>query len=257
MIKRDPTWECIKGESGSYRDIKFEYQGCGIIEPKHTDYIPLRRSCVCEQRAKRLYEQQQQEEDRLKWITEQRRETYKWLGGCWENTKLVKKTFANFQKDRQPGAYKIVQVFAQYPNGVLVLHGGYGTGKTHLLAALGNELRERKENPMTSRFLTAPDLFNAIQGCMARHEPYEYIINKAIYTSLLVIDDIDKAKHTDFREEIYFTIIDKRIQAERPIAISTNRLAELDQFVGSAVASRLSTGLIEIEMIGKDYRKEL
>lgn len=251
------TWECIKGEKGWYSDIEFEYQGCGIIEPVKTAWRPRRGTCACERQAHQLYEQRKAEREHQSWLTEQRKEVFKWLGGCWENPGLLKKTFANFQQNRQPGAYKIVQAFAEYPTGTLILHGGFGTGKTHLLAALCNELRERKENPMASRFMTAPDLFNAIQACRDRHESYYYILEKAISTPLLVIDDIDKVKHSPFREEMYFTIIDKRVQAERPTAISTNRLAELEQFVGGAVASRLSAGLIEIEMVGQDYRKEL
>jgi hypothetical protein len=76
-------------------------------------------------------------------------------------------------------------------------------------------------------------------------------------TLLLDFDDVDKAKRTDFREEVYFNIIDKRVICGRPIAISTNRLNELDQFIGGACVSRLSIGQIALEMVGADYRLTL
>jgi DNA replication protein DnaC len=72
-----------------------------------------------------------------------------------------------------------------------------------------------------------------------------------------VIDDVEKAKHSEFTEEVYFEIVDERTKAGRPIAISTNRLGDLEQYVGGAVCSRLSIGQIAVEMMGADYRLEL
>lgn len=147
-------------------------------------------------------------------------------------------------------------MFANDPFGVLVLHGTYGTGKTHLLAAVGNKVLRNKK-PMESLFTTSPKLFGAIQDRIQRGEEYYSLIDSAVRTPLLIIDDIDKAKWTEFREEIYFSIIDDRIKDRKPIAISTNRLDELASFVGGAVCSRLKTCQIEAEMIGIDYREEI
>jgi DNA replication protein len=108
-----------------------------------------------------------------------------------------------------------------------------------------------------SLFTTAPELFAAIQQYIACNDDYYKLVERAARTQLLVIDDIDKAKHTDFREEIYFAIIDKRVNRGLPTAISTNRLDELANFVGGAVASRFQVGQIAIAMNGADYRKEL
>jgi DNA replication protein DnaC len=76
-------------------------------------------------------------------------------------------------------------------------------------------------------------------------------------TNLLVIYDLDKAKHSEFREEIYFEIIDERVKAGRPIAISTNRLDAIEDYVGGAVCSRLKIGQIPVEMRGVDYRENM
>jgi len=244
----DHSWECVAGAKGDYWGIPVTYQGCGIIppiEPRPGRYV--RRSCACERAAKDASQV-------TTWSGKQIAETFGWLGLQWSDAMLAQKTFGNFISNRQPEAFRMTQEFVEILVGVLILHGPFGTGKTHLLAALINELRMQGKG---SLFVTAPKLFNVIQERIGLHESYAPLITKAISTPLLVIDDIDKASWTDFRESIYFTIVDERVKRGLPFAISTNRLAELPNFVGGAVASRFSIGQIAIEMLGDDYRKEL
>jgi DNA replication protein DnaC len=136
------------------------------------------------------------------------------------------------------------------------LYGSFGTGKTHLLAAVCNAILLYAP-PITSLFTTAPKLFNAIQERIQEREGYWGLIERAIATPLLVIDDIDKAKYSQFREEIYFAILDERVKARLPTAISTNRLSALTEYVGGSVCSRLKVGQVAAEMIGDDYREEM
>jgi hypothetical protein len=82
------------------------------------------------------------------------------------------------------------------------------------------------------------------------NEENQALLDRCVNTPLLVIDDIDKAKHTDAREEVYFTIIDARTNAALPTAISTNRIEDLADYVGGAVCSRLKVGQIAVEMTG-------
>lgn len=246
----DYTWECRAGERGEYHGEQVTYQGCGEIAPIETRpgrYV--RRSCACERAAVA-----QAGSNTVSWNEKQIQETYAWLGLKWSDAMLAKKTFATFQADRQQEAFEMARAFADIMAGTFILHGPYGTGKTHLLAALCNELRKRGKSTL---FVTAPKLFTVIQERVSLRESYVPLITKAIRTPLLVLDDIDKAKHTDFREEVYFAIIDERVKLGLPMAISTNRLAELKDFVGGAVASRLGIGQISVEMTGEDYRKEL
>lgn len=199
---------------------------------------------------------QQEERERFKKLQNMQKGTFQWLGD-WDDSALTGKTFENFEQGRQQNAYNIIRKFANDLEGHIILRGSYGTGKTHLLAALCNELRNRTK-PIGSRFAAAPSLFHAIQDYMKSDydEPYTDLIRKAINTPLLVLDDIDKAKYSEFREEIYFDIIDGRTKNGKPTAISSNR-TDIAQFLGGACASRLSIGLIEIDMVGGDYRPEL
>lgn len=255
------TWECVSGTPGIYTpddpelrvygSVSFTYQGCGVIEPMNRLGYVHRRPCQCEKDARAKWQQRKELRD---WMGPQTHTTYGWLGEDKADMDLVEKTFANFDEDRQPLAYQGVYEFADILSGTLVLHGSYGTGKTHLLAALCNELRRRR---IPSLFVTAPKLFQTIQGRIGRNESWEPLIAQAVRVPLLAIDDIDKAKWTEHREEVYFAIIDERVKAGKPIAISTNKLDKLADYVGGANASRLKIGQIELEMTGQDVREEL
>jgi DNA replication protein DnaC len=208
--------------------------------------------CPCQEKEK---ERKEKEERRQEWVGMQASRIYSWLGSRWSDPSLAKKTFENFDAARQPEAYRLTQSYAANPDGTLVLYGTFGTGKTHLLAAVCNEAIMK--HGKTSLFATSPELFGAIQQKIAHNEDYYELVERAIKTPLLVIDDIDKSKWSEFREEIYFAIIDKRTKRELPTAISTNRLDQLASFVGGAVCSRLQIGQIAIPMDGEDYREEL
>ena len=214
----------------------------------------LRGHCAC---YKEMVARQRYEEERRARMERDHHHceyTYAWLGGRWTDREMAARTFAGFTAARQQKAYDDVLDFADSMAGSLVLFGSFGTGKSHLLAALCNEMRARDH---ASRFTTAPKLFGAIQACINENTSYTSIIMRAINTPLLVIDDIDKAKWSEFREEIYFEILDSRATAGRPTAISTNQLDLLPKYVGGACASRLSIGQVACEMVGDDYRKEL
>lgn len=253
--REEYTWECVRGTSGEYKGVSFIYQGCGVMEPREstigTKTYYSHQSCPCELAAMKAQKQDEQNREVRASLL---RQAFNWLGPEWSDLPLAQKTFESFQRTRQSEAFEMTRSFADILSGTLLLYGPFGTGKTHLLAALCGALAGRKK---ASRFVTAPKLFHVIQEYIGTHESYVPFIQRAIETPLLVIDDIDKAKRTDFREEIYFEIIDERTKRGLPIAISTNRVTELADFVGGAVASRLSIGQIAIEMTGDDYRKEL
>jgi DNA replication protein DnaC len=214
-------------------------------------FAPSRCACQEDKAQKAMFEKQRQEI-----LEAQNRHTYTWLGGIWTDASLTQKTFANFDASKQPQAYQMAMVFVSYLKGTLVLDGSFGTGKTHLLAAICNAVL-RSEKPSPSLFATSANLFAAIQKRIADKEDYYGLLHKAMTTPLLCLDDIDKTKWTEWREEIYFSIVDERTKRGLPMAISTNKLEDLHIYTGGAVASRLKIGQIPVVMIGEDYRKGL
>jgi len=208
--------------------------------------------CPCQEAAKK-----REEKDKLylEWVKAQSKHAYSWLGSQWSDLTLQGKTFDNFKSEMQPEAYETALLYAANPSGVLALYGTFGTGKTHLLAAIANEALAK--HGITSLFATAPDMFSAMQQRISQNGDYHDLVERASKIPLLVIDDVDKSKHSEFKEEIYFSIIDKRTKRELPTAISTNRLDKIADFVGGAVCSRLQIGQIAIPMNGEDYREKL
>ncbi len=229
---------------------------CGPVAPTLLKSVGryVTGTCDCQRQARADYEQRQASQQRQAAIAA----TYDWHSGYTMDADEVRvlssRTFANFDGTRQTHALDAVRDFADTLRGSLVLHGEFGTGKTHLLAALCQDLMRRG---ILCRFTTAPNLFLAINFHIAQKQDYSGLIRAAISAPLLVLDDIDKAKPSEFREECYFKILDSRTTAGRPTAISTNKLSELATYIGGACVSRLSIRQIAEEMIGKDYRKEL
>ncbi|MBO0779362.1 MAG: ATP-binding protein [Ktedonobacteraceae bacterium] len=235
----DKTWTCAT---------------CGEIEPFH--FAPgwyARRRCACEQRAEELRQRQSVARTLGQVLTEaQRAQTYRWLGASWAAHDLEEKTFANFERQRQSAAFARVRAFAFNPQGNLLLYGPYGLGKTHLLAALAN-LRRSAGRPCL--FASAVTLFDAIQERVSNNEDYQSLIKQALRTPLFLLDDPDKPKWSEFREEIYYQLIDGRTRKGLPLALASNCTpAELDQYIGGAARSRLMRDLFPLQMTGRDYR---
>jgi DNA replication protein DnaC len=241
FLSKDPamkTWTCPT---------------CGPVPPMT---LPggwyLRRKCRCEQHAEeqRFSAVQRQELARARVTL-----TYTWLGAAWSEVALAHKTFATFRRERQPQAFDLARAFAQAPRGVLALHGSYGTGKTHLLAAIANQLGEQGT---TCLFASAVTLFDAIQDRLSQGQDYLGLIRRGVTTPLLLLDDVDKLKPSEFREEMLYRLINGRANAGLPLAISSNSTPnELGRWIGEAGRSRLMMGLIPVPMYGTDYRPEM
>ena len=231
---------------------------CGVTAPpKVVEMYGVRRyireQCACEQDARAA-------RDRDAQLATQRAtyaaNCYTWLGPRWRDTALAAKSFATFDRARQPDAYDAARLFVGDCKGSLILHGSYGTGKTHILAAVCNAVMA--ERNLSALFTTASKLFAAIQARInAKDEDYGVLVSRAIRAGLFVIDDIDKANPSAFRNEIFLEILDARVNDRRPTAISTNRLDELEKFVGGAFCSRLKIGQIDAAMNGADFRDGL
>ena len=103
--------------------------------------------------------------------------------------------------------------------GVLALYGDFGTGKTHLLAAVTNA---HIASGKACLFASVVSLFDAIGERLEQRQDYHDLLRRAIQTPLLVLDDIDKLKPSEFREETLYKLLNGRCTAGLPLAISSN-----------------------------------
>jgi DNA replication protein DnaC len=246
---------------------------CGTIEPLYVPYGRkwVKRSCECQRREWARREQEtiqiavrrEQERRKQRQTRAAREQEYSmygaWLGKEWVHDRivneLVSKTFENYKRTRQPKAYQIAYAYACNPQGNLLFFGDYGTGKTHLEAAI---LNYRREQGYRGLFTTAPDFFTAYNNAMHIEGAGDHysLVSRAISTPLLVIDDLDKAHPTDTRYDVYYQIFDGRFKAQLPTIVSTNAI-DIERYIGKAAYSRLSIGLQQIAMYGDDYRQLL
>ena len=203
-----------------------------------------------------------------------------WLYNCGLKDKYREKTFANFNQKAQPAAYKVMKAYDGTRSIILSSPDLYGVGKTHLVAALINQLIENANgahldkfgeihchwNPI--EFTTESEILNRLRATYNHHREDErhHETEEEVYRSLmsirhLFIDDVGKIRPYDysFLQGVYYQIIDSRYCSDAPIVITTNlSLEELEKHIGGACADRLREMCGKeniITMTGKSQRK--
>ena len=100
-------------------------------------------------------------------------------------------------------AFKAATQFSEDPSGWLVLMGGYGSGKTHLAAAIGNYRKALGEEPI---FVVVPDLLDHLRAAFNPNSPVSYDRRfEAVRTApSLILDDLGTQSATPWaREKLY------------------------------------------------------
>lgn len=156
------------------------------------------------------------------------------------------------QGDSLEQAYNHAQNFAGSLNGWLLLMGKYGSGKTHLAAAIANQAVALG---VPTLFLTVPDLLDWLrfaysdQNDNAFEERFDEIRNVA----LLVMDDFGTQNATTWAQEKLFQIINYRyINQLATVITSNNQLADFD----GRIKSRLTDPelVTQVYILAPDYR---
>jgi DNA replication protein DnaC len=188
--------------------------------------------------------------------------------------KFHESTFSNFDRAKQPVAFKVMQ---SWDGQSLVLASPpriYGVGKTHLCAALAHKLVDTLDPavsihgsvvrlPRPVVFTSEPMLMDRIRATF--HDDSAEC-DEAIYAQLenvrlLIIDDVGKRQPRDlnFIQQVWYRIIDGRYRKEKPIVLTTNLLpVDMEQHIGGAPADRLSEMVGPkgfIAMKGESYRR--
>lgn len=122
-------------------------------------------------------------------------------------------------------AYAACQVFSEDPRGWLVLTGTYGTGKTHLAAAIGNYRHALGESPM---FVVVPDLLDHLRATFSPDSriSYDRMFEDVRNSSLLILDDLGTQNATPWAREKLFQILNHRYVANLPTVITTTLALE-------------------------------
>ena len=133
---------------------------------------------------------------------------------------------------------KALQLAAQYaenPQGWLMYTGMYGSGKTHLAAAIANTQEALGQQVM---FLTVPDLLDYLRTAYAPNSSVTFDRRFADVRNvpLLVLDDMGTESATGWAKEKLFQVLDYRYVAELPTVITTSqRPNDVDKRIQSRI----------------------
>ncbi len=171
--------------------------------------------------------------------------------------------FDNFETDA-PGysdehlaglrvSLKMASDYARNPDGWLLIRGGYGCGKTHLAAAVGNYQLQRGNEVI---FVTVPDLLDHLRATFnpASDVSYDELFNKVRNVPLLILDDLGTESGSPWAIEKLFQLLDHRYIKRLHTVITTNHdLLEID----GRVRSRLQDGrlVFGLHMTLPDFRR--
>lgn len=142
-----------------------------------------------------------------------------------------------------------------YPIGLLI-SGSTGCGKTHLAAAIANELMQREVSVV---FQSVPELLIRIRSTYGREstETEAQLLDALVGCDLLVLDDLGTERVTQWTESTVYTIIDQRYRFERPLIATTNLTPkQLETAVGTRTMDRLVEICRIVLMKGRSYRRK-
>lgn len=170
----------------------------------------------------------------------------------------------NTDKKLSTVAHNFVDHFDEFFNDGkgLLLHGDVGTGKTFSAACIANALIDKGIPCMMTNFIR---LINIVGGMYEGKQNYIDGLNRF---RLLIIDDLDIERNTDFANEIVYSVIDNRVRAALPMVITTNlTLKEMsaaeekkkkriyDRVFGATIPVKVEGGSRRRQALNKDYEK--
>ncbi len=158
-------------------------------------------------------------------------------------------TFGNFnlrKNEKLPAAdrrslekaFRMAQAYAENPSGWLVLLGTFGTGKTHLAAAIANYRAGLGIPPL---FVMVPDLLDHLRATFApdSNVRYDRLFDEVRTTPLLILDDLGTQSMTPWVREKLYQLFNHRYIAELPTIITMADTLEELQRSEPRLASRM------------------
>jgi len=160
----------------------------------------------------------------------------------------------NLQADSVESAFNQSQRYAHGLDGWFVLQGGYGSGKTHLAAAIANFAVEMG---ITTIFITVPDLLDTLRFTYQNpDESFEERFEEIRRTPLLIMDDFGTQNATPWAQEKLFQIINFRYINRLPLVVTTNlSLKEIEGRIRSRLAD--PDLVTRVQITAPDYRRPM
>ncbi len=133
------------------------------------------------------------------------------------------------QADNLRRALEAAQTFAHQPHDWLVLNStAYGNGKTHLAAAIANQVARQGEPVL---FIVVPDLLDHLRAAFnpASGVRYDKRFDEIKTAPLLILDDLGTESATAWAREKLYQLFNYRYSARLPTVITTaTPIGEID-----------------------------
>jgi len=165
-----------------------------------------------------------------------------------------RKGLGELQTQSLERAYNHARMYAGSLNGWLLLQGGYGSGKTHLAAAIANFAVGMG---VPTLFLTVPDLLDMMRFAYGSEDTtFEERFEEVRNASLLILDDFGTQNATSWAQEKLFQILNYRYINKLPLVVTTNLTLE-------EIEPRIRSRLMDPELVSTvrinapDYRRPM
>jgi DNA replication protein DnaC len=173
-------------------------------------------------------------------------ETYREMGG---NQAIVKLNMMRY-----------MQGFPPPKNKGLLLWGGTGVGKTHLVCSLARLLTLNMGHSVA--YTTFEDTVPLFRQAIMDGESVESIMPALVSADCFILEDIGEGTISEFRLHCLDMCISARYNAGKPLIVTTRFAPEaqdekisLKERVGERVFSRLCEMCQFLEVFGPDYRR--
>ncbi|MGD8750474.1 MAG: ATP-binding protein [Anaerolineales bacterium] len=156
------------------------------------------------------------------------------------------------QADSLEQAYNQAHIFAKSRKGWLLLQGGYGSGKTHLAAAIANFVVDLD---IPTLFITVPDLLDNLRFAYDDPEStFQARFEEIRSAQMLIMDDFGTQNATPWAEEKLFQILNFRYINDLPLVVTTNLMLEE---IEPRIRSRLEDPemVTRVNILAPDYRR--
>lgn len=135
------------------------------------------------------------------------------------------------------------------------LYGGTGLGKTHLLQAIGNEIKINYKNNLKVRYVPSEKFVNDIVSAI-RNKRTEDLKEKYRTVDVLIVDDIQFIAGKEASEMEFFHTFNALHENNKQIIISSDRPPQATAVLEERLRSRFSGGMIA-DISCPDYEMRL
>jgi DNA replication protein DnaC len=226
-----PAWDCPICHDLGY--IKYEVP---LDDPRFGKAFP----CTCQ--AQKRHDQRV---DRIKAMSS----LANFADKTFENFSPSRPGFDEEQNRELAAIYERAWSYAEQPQGWLLLTGSYGTGKTHLAAAIANHRVATYDSE--ALLITVPDLLDHLRATYAPNADvaFDQVFDQVRNTPLLILDDLGAESSTPWALEKLYALFNHRHARRLPTVITTNQDMDLiDGRIRSRLLDHSLTSIISMNL---------